>query len=231
MLELVNIKKSFGERSILCGVNLKAARGQLSILEGENGTGKSTLFSILSGILLQDEGAILLDDQDLSVLPALERASLMAILKQDPKASSSPALSLMENCALAWLKNRRAGFKSSLSKDTKEKILNHLADLELNIEPGMLTRKMGELSGGQRQIYAFAMATINKPKLLLLDEPTAALDEKSSHLLMRLIRSLVKKWQIPAIMISHDHGLNQEYGDAIVILREGLIVDSKDKNP
>lgn len=147
----------------------------------------------------------------------------MAILKQDPKASSSPALTLMENCALAYLESRRAIFRLALRKEIKEKLLQHLNELELNRDEDILNRMMGELSGGQRRIYAFAMATKNRPKLLLLDEPTAALDEKSSHLLMGLIKRLVKEWQIRTIMISHDHALNKRYGDELLILNEGNI--------
>ncbi|HXW60834.1 MAG TPA: ATP-binding cassette domain-containing protein [Myxococcota bacterium] len=223
MLKISHIKKSFNNRAVLRDVSFEANNGFLTILEGENGAGKSTLFSILSGTLKEDEGSLELDAMDISNMPALSRSSLLAILKQDPMASSSPALTIMENCALADLKKRRARFKIALRTDVKEHILRHLEALELNFDEAMLNRLMGELSGGQRQIYAFAMATINKPKLLLLDEPTAALDEKSTHLLMRLIKKLITEWQIPAIMISHDHTLNERYGDAIFVLKDGVI--------
>lgn len=223
MLNIIGIKKSFNDNPILCDVSFDALDGQLTILEGENGAGKSTLFNILSGTILQDQGSLMLGLLDIGHMPALKRSSLMAVLKQDPKASSSPALTVMENCALSWLKERRAGLSLALRKEVKEKILLHLDNLELHLTH-LLERPMGELSGGQRQIFAFAMATMVKPHLLLLDEPTAALDEKSSHLLLRLIKRLIAQWQIPAVMISHDHAINKRYGDALKVLKEGKIL-------
>lgn len=225
MLKICDIKKKFGANPVLNGVTFTASNGLLSILEGQNGAGKSTLFNILSGILYADEGSISLDGKDISAMPAQLRAAFMAVLRQDPKASSSPSLSVLENCALANLKNRRATFMQALRPSIKAKICQHLRSLELDFDK-YLEQPMGSLSGGQRQILAFAMATMHKPRLLLLDEPTAALDLKSSHLLMRLIKKLVAQWQIPAVMISHDHALNQNYGDHIITLESGVIVMS-----
>lgn len=222
MLSLQGIKKSFGHHQILRGISFDAQSGILTILEGQNGSGKSTLFNILSGTLVQDEGKILLDNSDIGLMPAIERATFMAVLKQDPKASSSASLTVMENCALALLKSRNAQLSFALRASIKEKILAHLKSIELDVA-SLLDRQMGELSGGQRQILAFAMATMDKPQLLLLDEPTAALDDKSSHLLMRLIKRLVAQWQIPALMISHDHGLNESYGDEVKVLVDGVV--------
>lgn len=226
MLNIIGIKKRFGANTILSDVSFDAGNGLLTILEGENGAGKSTLFNILSGNIFAEEGKILLHNVDISPMSALKRSSILALLKQDPKASSSPALTVLENCALAWLKEKKASLKMALRADVKEQIILHLNALELNYEH-LLDRRMGELSGGQRQIFAFAMATMIKPRLLLLDEPTAALDEKSSHLLMRLIKSLVAKWHIPAVMISHDHALNKHYGDALRVLKNGVIQGSQ----
>lgn len=222
MLKVNNIKKSFNNNIILQNVSFEAPSGLLTILEGENGAGKSTLFNILGGTINQDEGTLLFNSQDISLMPAKKRALFMAVLKQDPKASSSPALSVLENCAIALLKEQRASLRYALRNNIREKILFHLHNLDLSLKH-LLNKPMGELSGGQRQIFAFAMATIVRPKILLLDEPTAALDEKSSYLLMRLIKRLIKEWQIPAVMISHDHTLNQTYGDKVLVLKDGLI--------
>jgi putative ABC transport system ATP-binding protein len=225
MLKICGITKSFGEHSVLAGVDFSAEDGLLTILEGQNGAGKSTLFNILSGTLSPDKGSICLDDFDIAAISARDRAAFMAVLKQDPKTSSSPTLSVFENCALANLKNRSATLALALRESVRHQIIQHLSSLELDFTKH-LDRPMGELSGGQRQILAFAMATMIKPRLLLLDEPSAALDEKSSHLLMRLIKRLISQWQIPAVMISHDHGLNQNYGDKIKILENGVILPS-----
>jgi len=222
MLKILNIKKTFGDREILKKINFEAASGHLTILEGQNGAGKSTLFNILIGNMKADSGNILLDDIAINDFPAIKRASDIAILKQDPKLSSAPSLSVMENCALALLKNSTAGLKPALNIRVRKKIIEHLKSLKLAFKD-MLDLPIGMLSGGQRQILAFAMATMIKPKLLLLDEPSAALDDDSSQLLLVLIKGMVKEWNIPALMISHDHALNQAYGDKIVVLKDGMI--------
>lgn len=220
MLKIINLKKSFAEHEILKGVNLEAPKGKLTILEGQNGAGKSTLFNILVGNLSADEGHIILEDQDITTQIAIKRASKIAILKQDPKASSAPSLSILENCALALLKSKRPGLNYALKEDIKTQIKTHIKNLGLNYDHAW-DKAMGTLSGGQRQIVAFAMATMYKPELLLLDEPTAALDDASTHLLMKLVKKLITTWNIPAVMISHDHALNQTYGDKIVLLKSG----------
>jgi putative tryptophan/tyrosine transport system ATP-binding protein len=222
MLKVSHLKKSYDQRAILNDISLTACEGQLTILEGQNGAGKSTLFGILVGIIPSDGGTILLHGVEQSTRSAIKRAHSIAILQQDPKSSSAPSLSVVENCALALLKQKRASLKSALSQKTIECVARHLESLGLDFAP-QLYLPMGQLSGGQRQILAFAMATINRPQLLLLDEPTAALDENSSHLLMRLIKKMIKIWQIPALMISHDHALNQQYGDQIIQLVDGVI--------
>lgn len=221
MLKISHIKKSFDNQEILRDASFEAHKGQLTILEGQNGAGKSTLFNILLGVILPDEGNIYLGSKDIGYTSALERSHDIAILKQDPKASSAPVMNIWENCALALLKNKRASFRHALRPAIKESIKNHMTNLQIDYER-YLDKPLGNLSGGQRQILAFAMATINKPRLLLLDEPTAALDDKSSHQLMSLIKKLVSDWDIPALMISHDHALNQAYAHAIVVLQDGV---------
>jgi putative tryptophan/tyrosine transport system ATP-binding protein len=224
MLQISQIKKSFADHEILCGASFKAFDAKLTILEGQNGAGKSTLFNILVGNLAPDSGQIFLGHRDITRLKASERSHDIAILKQDPKASSAPALSVLENCAFALLKNRRAKLSSALNTRVKEQIEQHITSLGLNYEP-QWNQPLGKLSGGQRQILAFAMATTYRPRLLLLDEPTAALDDASSHLLMKLIKKFVALWNIPAVMISHDHALNQAYGDVIFALKNGQIIE------
>jgi len=221
MLKIINLKKSFAEHEILKGASFEAKSGELTILEGQNGAGKSTLFNILVGNLSADRGQIILNSQDITAQQALQRSQQIAILKQDPKASSAPNLSILENCALALLKNKRPTLSYALKTNIKKHIQTHLKNRGLHYEY-MWDKAMGTLSGGQRQIIAFAMATMYKPKLLLLDEPTAALDDASTHLLMKLVKELIATWSIPAVMISHDHALNQKYGDKIIILKEGL---------
>lgn len=221
MLKVNNIKKAFYGNTILGGISFTALKKKLTILEGQNGAGKSTLFNIISGVLPADEGEIFINDTDVTLLNAQKRANYIGILKQDPKSSSVPSLSIADNMVLAGLKKKTSSLKKALTQQKRQEILEHLRYLKLSFEN--LDQPMGMLSGGQRQILAFAMLTFKRPDLILLDEPTAALDEESSHKLMMLIKYFVDKWDIPALMISHDHELNKKYGDNILVLKDGLI--------
>ncbi len=222
MLKVMGIKKSFGAKSVLREIDFAADAGTLTVIEGKNGAGKSTLFSVLCGIVAQDEGAIELDNLDLGPLPAIQRALHIAILRQDPGAGTVNAFTVLENFSLATLKNRRASLRYAQGPHLRQKVKDHLEDLDLaNIN---VNQRLAHFSGGQRQMLAFAIATLNKPKLLLLDEPTAALDEEASIRMMELIKHFLKKWRIPAVMISHDHDLNNQYADKILRLEAGKLV-------
>lgn len=223
MLNVINLTKSFGKQIVLKNINFNAQKAQLTILEGKNGAGKSTLFNILMGSIKLDTGNIILNNTNITNMPQDQRALIMAILKQDPKASSAPSLSVIENLVLFNLKNHNASLKTAIRPLIKEHIIAHLDYLNISFAKSYLSEPVGNLSGGQRQILAFAMATLIKPQLLLLDEPTAALDESSTYLLMDLIKKLIVLWDIPAIMISHDHDLNKSYADSIIKLKDGLI--------
>lgn len=210
MLKIAKLQMSFGQNIILKDINLEALNGQLVIIEGKNGAGKSTLFNILSGVLLPKSGSILLNDLDLTKLSIKERAPYLAIVRQNPDSSCVSSFSLADNLALASLKGCNARLWPK--KSPKDWQLEGMWDLD---------RPLKEYSGGQRQLLTFLMATLHKPDLLLLDEPTAALDEKAAKSLMEMVKSSLQKWQIPALMISHDHELNQRYGDAIYVLEGG----------
>lgn len=222
MLSVKNLKKSFKE-PVLKGVRFHANPAELTIIEGQNGAGKSTLFHVLTGSLKASEGEIVLDGQDITPMSEFERSAFMAILVQDVKTAVVPSLSVMENGTLAVIKNRRASFfKRATTKANQEQVRAHLQSLNIPYQ-GLLERPMAELSGGQRQILAFGFATLNRPKIILLDEPTAALDDESSILLLQLIKRFIKDWNIPALMISHDKGLNQQFGDALWCLSDGIL--------
>lgn len=222
MLNVTALKKHFGKNTILHDVTFAAEKNQLTILEGKNGAGKSTLFSIIAGLLQPDAGSITLENRTLNDTSACTRAHAIALLRQDPKACCIDSLSVLENLALALLKGTRARFVNATSVKKQQRIHEHLLTLGITFLND-LTKPMGMLSGGQRQIMAFAMATIVQPKVLLLDEPTAALDEQSSHLLMTLIKQFIAAHNIPAVMISHDHDLNSTYGDVIYVLEQGRV--------
>jgi putative ABC transport system ATP-binding protein len=222
MLKICNISKSFDGKSILNQISFEAKIGELTVLRGKNGAGKSTLFNIVAGLIPEDEGEIWLNGVQLGTMPASLRACSIAILKQDPKTSSVLTMTVMENMVLASLKGRRASLFST-KKEINQFIEDHVEKLKLTESINMASA-VKDLSGGQRQLVAFAMATLHKPHLLLLDEPTAALDEASCHRLMALVKRLISDWQIPALMISHDGELTQTYGDQFLKLQDGAIV-------
>jgi putative ABC transport system ATP-binding protein len=222
MLKVAGIKKTFASTTILRDISFTAAAGTLTVIEGKNGAGKSTLMNILCGILAADEGSIMLDDIELSSIDATTRARMLATLRQDISSGSVGAFSVLENCALALLKNRRARLANATGRQMRDSALQHFANLDLNFG-AELYKPLSLFSGGQRQMIAFAMATINKPALLLLDEPTAALDELAATQMMDLVKRFLATWKIPAVMISHDHDLNRAYADAILILRDGIL--------
>lgn len=221
MLRCYGIKKSFSNHEILKGISFDAQAGKLTALLGKNGAGKSSLFNIIAGTLDADLGRITLGEYELDRMQASERAQHIALLKQDPKTSTASSLSVFDNFALAMLKTKKARLKSALSPQTKDIIISHIKDLGL--DESLLTREMGSLSGGQRQILAFAMATLHRPSLLLLDEPTAALDEEATNLLMKLVKRFINEWQIPAVMICHDKELVEQFADDTYVLLHGII--------
>lgn len=222
-LQVTHIRKSFDQTEVLRDVTFRAECKELTILEGQNGAGKSTLFHVIAGSMTADGGEILLGSCDIGRMSALLRSHYLAVLQQDPKAGTIPSLTVMENLLLAWLKNRRPSLKKANDEEARSRIRHHLEDLGLAI--ASLDGKVSDLSGGQRQIIAFAMATLVRPRALLLDEPTAALDDESCHTLMKLVKRKVVEWQIPAVMISHDHDLNRLYGDKTLLLRRGEIIE------
>lgn len=223
MLNVTSIKKRFNDRYILRDINFHAAKGSLTIIEGKNGAGKSTLFDILCGTLASDEGTIHLGTTHFSALSAIERAKRLAILRQDPTTSSVLNFSVLENCALFLLKHGRACLTDATGNNIRQQAHAHLTRLHLDYATADLTKTLAHFSGGQRQMLAFAFATIAQPELLLLDEPTAALDESAAVTMMELITNFIAQWNIPAVMISHDHDLNRRFSNEILVLQDGIL--------
>jgi putative tryptophan/tyrosine transport system ATP-binding protein len=225
MLKVANLKKHFLDKSVLRNISFDANNAELTVIEGKNGAGKTTLFNILSGIIADDGGSITLDALDLRSLSAAERSLHFAVLRQDPASSTVIAFSVIENCALAMLKARYAGLHVACGRAVRHAAMQHFAALGLDYVDN-LDQPLTYFSGGQRQMQAFALATIKKPSILLLDEPTAALDEQAAAKLMELVKRFLATWQIPAIMISHDHDLNRRYADVIYVLHNGELIPS-----
>ena len=228
MLQLDNISKIFhagtpNERIALDGVNLHLPKGDFVTVIGGNGAGKSTLMNAISGVFLADSGRIALDGQDITFLPEYKRARHIGRLFQDPMKGSAPGMTIAENLALAYKHTSGIGFQVGIGKKLQSIFREKLAQLELGLEDRLKT-KLGLLSGGQRQAVTLLMATICTPKLLMLDEHTAALDPTTGEKVLRLTQDIVEKDNITTIMVTHNITSALALGNRTIMMENGKIV-------
>lgn len=238
MIEIKNLKKTFypgtpEENVIFDGLNLTFPKGLCTAIIGPNGCGKSTLLNIISGSLKEDSGQILADGLEISSMTQEKRAGFIGKVNQDPSMGVAPSLNILENMALATRKGKDFKLRYLLKNTDKDMIINRLETIGLGLEK-KLTTKVQFLSGGQRQSLSLLMATVNNPKLLLLDEHTAALDPKTSKQIMDKTKDLIEREGITTLMISHDFTEATTYADRIIMLNKGRLafeVDTKDIDP
>ena len=229
MLTLKDIKKTFApgtvnEKTALDGLNLHLDPGDFVTILGTNGAGKSTLFSAIAGTFLPDSGTITLDGQDITTLPDYKRSKYIGRLFQDPLKGTAPNMTIEENMALAYLRasERRSPFSMVSAADRKD-FRERLSQLGLGLEDRM-NHQVGLLSGGQRQALTLLMATLVTPKLLLLDEHTAALDPATAEKVLALTRSIVAERNITCLMITHNIPSALELGNRTLMMRDGKIL-------
>lgn len=227
MIRLENISKKFGtnssdEKVIFENLNLNIKKGEFVVVIGENGAGKSTLMDLISGNMLPDSGKIFIDEKDVTNLPEYKRAKFIGRVFQDPLKGSCPNLTVEENLSLAILRNKRRTLKLGINKVNRENLRCELAKLNLGLE-NRLDVKMGVLSGGQRQAITLLMATLVKPKVLLLDEHTAALDPKSSEKIFNLTEKITSDNSITTLMITHNLQHVMKFGNRLIVLENGKI--------
>lgn len=228
MLIIKNLKKSFNkgnenEVDIFKGFNLDVKDGEFVAILGSNGCGKSTLFNLISGSLKDDGGQIFVKTDEITELTEESRAKKIAKVHQDPSKGVASSLTILENLSLAMKKNERFSLRSLIRKEKKNDFINILKELDLGLE-NKLDTQVKFLSGGQRQALSLVMATLKKPDLLLLDEHTAALDPKTSDMIMKKTKELVENHKITTMMISHNLKDVIRYADRIVMLSKGEIV-------
>ena len=229
MLTLQNISKTFypgtvNEKKALSELNLHLDAGDFVTILGSNGAGKSTLFNAIAGSFSLDSGSILLDGRDITHLPDYKRSKFIGRLFQDPLRGTAPNMTIEENLALAYM---RASYATSpFSRITRKDRVNfreRLAMLDLGLEDRM-NHPVGLLSGGQRQALTLLMATLVTPKLLLLDEHTAALDPATAEKVLNLTKQIVKENNITCLMITHNIPSALELGNKTIMMNEGRIV-------
>ena len=229
MLDIVNVSKTFNpgtvnEKTALRNVSLHLDRGDFVTVIGSNGAGKSTLFNAVGGSFFTDTGSIRLDGVDLTFLPEHKRAKHIGRMFQDPLKGTAPHLTIEENLALAYLRaSERTSPFSRINKKDRERFRESLAELGLGLEDRM-HHPVGLLSGGQRQALTLLMATLVTPKLLMLDEHTAALDPATAEKVLELTRRIVSEREITCLTVTHNITSALELGNRTVMMHDGEIV-------
>jgi putative ABC transport system ATP-binding protein len=228
MLEVQSVRKTFNagtpnEVRSLQGVDLKLDDGSFVIIIGTNGSGKSTLLNAVSGTFLVDSGAIRLDGKNVTSWPEHRRASLIGRVFQNPFSGTAPNLSIAENLALSSRRGQGRGLAWALGGSLKSKMHEAVRSLNLGLE-NRLDNAIGSLSGGQRQALTLLMATWLKPKLLLLDEHTAALDPKSADQVIHLSDQIISRDRLTTLMVTHSMHQAVNLGDRLIMMHRGNIL-------
>lgn len=228
MLNITNLSKTFNigtdnESNIFNDFNIYINKGECTGILGANGCGKSTLFNIISGVIMQEKGIITLNGKNINSLKENERAQFIGRVHQNPSAGVSPSLTILENISLSDKKCQKFTLRKLIRKNKIDGYKEILKTLDLGLE-NKLDTEVKFLSGGQRQSLSLLMATMNKPELLLLDEHTAALDPKTSRLIMEKTQELIKTQNITTMMISHNIKDTIKYSDRIIMLDRGEII-------
>ena len=230
MLELNNLHKTFNpgtvnEKVALNGVSLHMEAGDFATIVGSNGAGKSTMFNAITGGFIADEGSIVLGGQDITFAPEYERSKVIGHLFQDPLKGTAPNMTIEENLALAYLRAGTAphAIFSRISRKDKELFREKLALLNMGLEDRM-KQPVGLLSGGQRQALTLLMATLVTPKLLLLDEHTAALDPKTAAKVLEISNKIVQENHLTTLMITHNMRDAIRYGNRLIMMNEGHVI-------
>lgn len=231
MLKIRKLSKSFNkntdnEITVFNDFDLNIEKNKCTAIIGPNGCGKSTLLNLIAGNTTADSGEMLLNGSDITRLKEEDRAKYFGRVHQDPSKGISPSLTILENISLADKKGEGFGLKSLIKKNNIERYISILEDLDLGLEKKLNT-KVKFLSGGQRQSLSLIMAAMKHPDLLLLDEHTAALDPKTSNIVMDKTKELIEKYSITTIMISHNMRDAVKYSDRIVMLDRGIIALNK----
>ena len=228
MLEIKNISKTFNpgtvnEKRALKNVNLTLEDGDFVTVIGGNGAGKSTMLNAIAGVWPVDQGQILIDGQDVTKLPEYRRAAFLGRVFQDPMNGTAATMGIEENLALALRRGQSRTLRAGIKNNEREAYRRLLATLGLGLED-RLTSKVGLLSGGQRQAQTLLMATLKKPKLLLLDEHTAALDPKTAAKVLETTDRIVNRDRLTTLMITHNMKDAIVHGNRLIMMMDGNII-------
>jgi len=232
MLELKNIVKTFNagtvnEKRALNGLSLVLEDGDFVTVIGGNGAGKSTMLNAIAGVWRPDSGSVIIDGKDVTDMPEYKRAAMLGRVFQDPMLGTAANMQIDENLAIAARRGKRHTLRWGVTAREREEYKRMLAPLGLGLED-RLTSKVGLLSGGQRQAITLLMASINTPKLLLLDEHTAALDPKTAKKVLEITDAVVAEKRLTTVMITHNMKDAIQHGNRLIMLHEGrILIDVK----
>lgn len=228
MIKLDNVHKVFNKGqanqvNAVNGVSLEMEDGEFLVIVGSNGSGKSTLLNLVAGSVLPNAGSVHLDGTDVTRLADYNRSKWVARVFQNPLSGTAPDLSIIDNFRLAAIRTKAKGLSIGVTQAFRQRVKDKIAALGMGLEH-KLDQPMGTLSGGQRQALTLLMSVTDTCKVLLLDEPTAALDPRSAVLVMETANKLIKELQLTSILITHNLKDAYNYGNRIIQIAEGLII-------
>lgn len=228
MLELKNVKKTFNagsasEKQALKGLNLTLEEGEFVTVIGGNGAGKSTMLNAIAGSFNIDSGQVLIDGNDITKLPEHKRASYLGRVFQDPMLGTATDMEIEENLGIAYRRGQKRTLRWGITNQEREEYKELLKTLDLGLETRLRT-KVGLLSGGQRQALTLLMATLKKPKVLLLDEHTAALDPKTAAKVLEISDKIISEHKLTTLMITHNMKDAIAYGNRLIMMSDGNII-------
>ena len=228
MLKINNVYKTFNantvnEKKVFEGLSLTLKEGDFVTVIGGNGAGKSTMLNVVSGAIIPDDGTVTIDGVDVTRLPEHKRAKYIGRVFQDPRMGTATDMWVEENMSIADSRGMRRGLKWAITNKDREKYRKQLALLDLGLEDRLST-KMGLLSGGQRQAVTLLMATMRKPKLLLLDEHTAALDPKTAAKVLEITDKLITENNLTALMVTHNMKDAIAHGNRLIMMNAGKVI-------
>jgi len=228
MLRITNLYKLFNpgtvdEKTALAGINLHLNAGDFVTVIGSNGAGKSTLMNIISGSMKPDLGDVLIEGQSVSQVPEFRRSRWIGRVFQDPMAGTAPHMTIEENLAIAYKRGQSRSLRFGVTRGKRAMFREQLARLGIGLE-NRLRAKVGLLSGGERQALSLLMATFTNPRILLLDEHTAALDPARAELITRLTEKIVKDQQLTTLMVTHNMEQAIRLGNRLIMMDKGKII-------
>jgi putative ABC transport system ATP-binding protein len=228
MIELRNISKTFNKGKVsevtaLKGISLKIEKEEFVVIVGSNGSGKTTLLNIIAGAEFSSTGSILINNTDVTRLPEYKRSRWIARVFQNPLSGTASELSILDNFRLAAIRTTKKNLIIGVNEAFKKQVRDKIATLGMGLE-NKLDQAMGTLSGGQRQALTLLMSVMDDTQILLLDEPTAALDPRSAAVIMQTADNLIKQYKLTAILITHNLKEAHTYGNRLIQMGEGKVL-------